>query len=315
MKNVWNGVAGATEPMIVVKDLVKRYGSFTAVDHISFEVERGSIFGFLGPNGAGKSSTLHALCTISGFTSGMLSIDGIDVSQDQDGARSRIGVVFQECTLDPKMTVLENLYMHGCFYGMPKSLIRERTRFALELVDMSDWRKAMAGSLSGGMKRRVEIARSLLHLPQVLFLDEPTTGLDPRARAGMWAYIDKLRRERGITVFLTTHYMDEAEICNRVAIIDKGKIVASDSPSSLKKRYVTDKATIVSRDPEGLKKLLERHGMDYTPAGEDYLIQVADASSLMELISEHRISINRLEINRGTLNDVYLEITGKDIRG
>ncbi|RJE89688.1 ATP-binding cassette domain-containing protein [Paenibacillus sp. 1011MAR3C5] len=315
MKSEWNGEAGVNDPIIVVKDLVKRYGTFTAVDHVSFEVERGSIFGFLGPNGAGKSSTIHALCTISGFTSGALSIDGIDVGRDQNGARSRIGVVFQECTLDPKMTVEENLYMHGCFYGMPKHLIRERTRFVLELVDMSDWRKAMAGGLSGGMKRRVEIARSLLHMPQVLFLDEPTTGLDPRTRAGMWAYIDKLRRERGITVFLTTHYMDEAEICNRVAIIDKGKIVAIDSPASLKKRYVTDKARIASRNPDALEKLLERHGMNYTPAGEDYLIQVADASSLMELISEHRTSIQRMEVSRGTLNDVYLEITGKDIRG
>jgi len=306
-----------TDPIIVVKDLVKRYGSFTAVDHVSFEVERGSIFGFLGPNGAGKSSTIHALCTISGFTSGVLTIDGIDVGRDKDGARSRIGVVFQDCTLDPKMTVDENLHMHGCFYGMPKALIRERSRFVLELVDMTDWRKAMAGSLSGGMKRRVEIARSLMHMPQVLFLDEPTTGLDPRTRAEMWTYIDKLRRERGITVFLTTHYMDEAEICNRIAIIDKGKIVALDSPSSLKKRYAADKATIASRDPEALEKLLERHGMSYSSAGADgdYLIQVEDQASLMELISEHRTSIGRMEVSRGTLNDVYLEITGKDIRG
>lgn len=306
-----------TEPIIVVKDLVKRYGSFTAVDHVSFEVERGSIFGFLGPNGAGKSSTIHALCTISGFTSGMLTIDGIDVVRDKNGARSRMGVVFQDCTLDPKMTVEENLNMHGVFYGMPKTLIRERSRFVLELVDMTAWRKAMASGLSGGMKRRVEIARSLLHMPQVLFLDEPTTGLDPRTRAELWAYIDKLRRERGITVFLTTHYMDEAEICNRIAIIDKGKIVAIDNPSSLKKRYAADKATIASRDPEALEKLLERHGMSYASAGAggDYLIQVEDHASLMELISEHRTSIGRMEVNRGTLNDVYLEITGKDIRG
>ncbi|MBZ9685508.1 ATP-binding cassette domain-containing protein [Clostridium estertheticum] len=300
--------------IIEVRDFVKKYDKFTAVDNVTFEVEEGSIFAFLGPNGAGKSTTINTLCTIFDKTSGTLNIDGKDVSREKDAVRSVIGVVFQEPTLDNKMTVLENLIMHCHFYAIPKSEATERIQFVLNLVDMLDWKKAMVSSLSGGMKRRVEIARALLHYPKVLFLDEPTTGLDPQTRAHMWEYIVKLQKEKNITIFLTTHYMEEAEICSKVAIMDAGKIVAIDTPYHLKQQYTKDKANITTLDEQGLEVLLDTAGFVYKKKTGYYSIEVNNLPKLMDIISKHKAAITDLEINKGTLNDVFLEITGKDIR-
>lgn len=303
------------ENMIFVKDFVKSYGDFTAVDHVSFEVKSGSIFAFLGPNGAGKSTTINTLCTMLEKTSGTLLIDGKDVSRDKDAVRSVIGVVFQDSTLDNKMTVEENLKMHCHFYGLPKTIVNERIHFVLNLVDMMEWKKAMVSSLSGGMKRRVEIARSLLHFPKVLFLDEPTTGLDPQTRAHIWEYIVKLQKEKNITIFLTTHYMEEAEISHQVAIMDKGKIIAFDQPSSLKKQYTKDKVHITSENNEELESLFQLYGLYYQKAGDSYYIETNDLPDLLDIVSEHKSFIKDLEVKKGTLNDVFLKITGKDIRG
>jgi ABC-2 type transport system ATP-binding protein len=300
--------------IIEVRDFVKKYDKFTAVDNVSFEVEEGSIFAFLGPNGAGKSTTINTLCTIFDKTSGTLIIDGKDVSREKDAVRSVIGVVFQEPTLDNKMTVQENLIMHCHFYGIPKSQANERIQFALNLVDLLDWKKAMVSSLSGGMKRRVEIARSLMHYPKVLFLDEPTTGLDPQTRAHIWDYIVKLQKEKNITIFLTTHYMDEAEICSKVAIMDAGKIVAMDTPYRLKQQYTKDSAYITTGDEQGLEALLNKAGFIYKKKPGYYSIEVNSLPDLMEILSEQKAAITDLEIKKGTLNDVFLEITGKDIR-
>ncbi|MGH4051145.1 MAG: ATP-binding cassette domain-containing protein [Clostridium sp.] len=300
--------------IIEVKNFVKKYDKFTAVDNVSFDVEEGSIFAFLGPNGAGKSTTINTLCTIFDKTSGTLTIDGKDVSHDKDAVRGVIGVVFQEPTLDNKMTVLENLIMHCHFYAIPKSEVAERIQFVLNLVELLDWEKAMVSSLSGGMKRRVEIARSLLHYPKVLFLDEPTTGLDPQTRAHMWDYIVKLQKEKNITIFLTTHYMDEAEICSKVAIMDGGKIVAMDTPYRLKQQYTKDKANITTVDEQGLESLLDAEGFIYKKKTGYYSIEVDSIPKLMEILSEQKDSITDLEIKKGTLNDVFLAITGKDIR-
>ncbi|MCB2288534.1 ATP-binding cassette domain-containing protein [Clostridium sp. CS001] len=300
--------------IIEVRNFVKKYDEFTAVDNVSFEVEEGSIFAFLGPNGAGKSTTINTLCTIFNKTSGTLIIDGKDISKDKDYVRSVIGVVFQEPTLDNKMTVVENLIMHCRFYAIPKSEADERIQFVLELVDLLDWKKAMVSSLSGGMKRRVEIARALLHYPKVLFLDEPTTGLDPQTRAHMWDYIVKLQKEKNITIFLTTHYMEEAEICSKVAIMDAGKIVALDSPYHLKQQHTKDRANITTTDEAGLEELLSAAGFIYEKKTGYYCVEVNDLQKLMEIISEQKASITDLEIKKGTLNDVFLEITGKDIR-
>lgn len=303
-----------TMPIIVVEDFVKKYGSFTAVDRVSFTVETGSIFAFLGPNGAGKSTTISTLCTITDKTSGTLLIDGKDIATEKNAVRNAIGVVFQDSTLDRKMTVEENLNMHCVFYHVPKSIVNERIDFVLNIVNLSEWKKAMVSSLSGGMKRRVEIARSLLHIPKVLFLDEPTTGLDPQTRANIWEYILKLQKERNITIFLTTHYMEEAEICDNVAVIDHGKIIAFDKPSELKKQYSKDIAEIISSNEHGLEKLLEKYQMGYKKRGKVYAVEVNKLASFLEMVGEHKESIMSLEVKKGTLNDVFLKITGRDIR-
>jgi len=299
--------------MIEVENFVKRYGDFTAVDQVSFEVESGSIFAFLGPNGAGKSTTINTLCTITQKTSGRLTINGYDTSKEQNEVRRAIGVVFQESTLDSKMTVEENLHMHGHFYDVPKSLMNERIDFVLGLLDMKAWRKAMVSSLSGGMKRRIEIARSLLHLPKVLFLDEPTTGLDPQTRRRIWDYLVEIQRERGMTIFLTTHYMEEAEICDKVAIMDHGKIKAFDTPHALKRSYTTNKANLITSDEQELLAQLHERNISYSHHGGRFTIPFREWSELAELI--HQIEIQELEVSKGTLNEVFLEVTGKDIRG
>ena len=301
-------------PIIEVKNFTKRYGKFTAVDNISFDVAEGSIFAFLGPNGAGKSTTINTLCTIFEKTEGILRIDGKDVSTQKSDVRRAIGVVFQDSTLDKKMTVEENLRMHCVFYSVPKSEVNERIRFVLELVELSEWRKKRVSTLSGGMKRRVEIARGLIHYPKVLFLDEPTTGLDPQTRAHIWEYIVKLQKEKNITMFLTTHYMDEAEICNQVAIMDGGKIVANDTPFELKKQYTKDRAYITTERPEELERLLHAHNLDYIKKPKYYRVDASNVPVLLQVLGEQKDVITDLEVKKGTLNDVFLEITGKEIR-
>lgn len=303
------------EKIIEVNDFVKKYGDFVAVDHVSFDVERGSIFAFLGPNGAGKSTTINTLCTIFDKTSGTLLIDGKDVKKDRDYVRNVIGVVFQDSTLDSKMTVEENLRMHGHFYSLPLSIMNERIAFALEIVDLKDWKKSVVSSLSGGMKRRVEIARSLIHFPKVLFLDEPTTGLDPQTRANIWDYIIKLQKEKNITIFLTTHYMDEAEISDKVAVMDHGKIIAFDTPYALKQQYTKDKANITCSDEKALEELLMEYNMKFKKNNGYYTVEVTEISCLMEIVCKLKSLITDIEIKKGTLNDVFLEITGRDMRG
>jgi len=301
-----------TRPIIEVKNFTKKYGNFTAVDDISFTVDEGSIFAFLGPNGAGKSTTINTLVTIFDKTSGELLIDGRDVSADKSAVRASIGVVFQDSTLDKKMTIEENLKMHCVFYKIPKSEIEERIRFVLTLVDLLDVRRKSVSALSGGMKRRVEIARGLIHYPKVLFLDEPTTGLDPQTRAHVWEYVLRLQKEKNITIFLTTHYMDEAEICNKVAVIDHGRIIAHDTPFNLKKMYTKDRAYVTAGS--GLPRLLDEHGIAFIAKEKYYRIDVEDNAKLLYVLNECRDEITDLEVRKGTLNDVFLEITGREIR-
>ncbi|MFA9378748.1 MAG: ATP-binding cassette domain-containing protein [Lachnotalea sp.] len=300
--------------IIKVENFSKKYGAFTAVNNISFEVEEGSIFAFLGPNGAGKSTTINTLCTIFEKTSGTLLIDGKDVTTQKSEVRSAIGVVFQDSTLDAKMTIEENLKMHCVFYHVPKKEVEERIQFVLGLVDLVGERKKLVGALSGGMKRRVEIARGLIHYPKVLFLDEPTTGLDPQTRAHMWEYILKLQKERNITIFLTTHYMEEAEICNKIAIIDHGVIVAHDTPYALKREFTRDKAFITTKDGMKLEQLLSKHNLSYVKKEGYYKVDAEPIDILLEVISLQKENITDIEIKKGTFNDVFLEITGKKIR-
>lgn len=300
--------------IIKVKNFSKTYGDFTAVNDISFEVEEGTIFAFLGPNGAGKSTTINTLCTIFEKTSGTLEIDGKDVTNQKSEVRSAIGVVFQDSTLDAKMTIEENLKMHCVFYHVPKKEVEERIQFVLDLVDLVGERKKLVGALSGGMKRRVEIARGLIHYPKVLFLDEPTTGLDPQTRAHIWEYIIKLQKERNITIFLTTHYMEEAEICNKIAIIDRGIIVAHDTPYALKREYTRDKAFITTKDGTKLEQMLLEYKLNFVKKEGYYKVDAEPIDILLEVISLQKENITDIEIKKGTFNDVFLEITGKKIR-
>ena len=299
--------------MIEVNHFSKSYGNFKAVDDVSFEVKEGAIFAFLGPNGAGKSTTINTLCTILDKTSGEMMINGHDVAKHKDLVRKDIGIVFQETTLDAKLTVEENLKFHCKFYKVPKQEVAERINYVLTLVDLMDWKKAPVGSLSGGMKRRVEIARGLVHYPKVLFLDEPTAGLDPQTRANVWEYICKLQKQKNITIFLTTHYMDEAEISSSVAIIDHGKIAAFDSPENLKNKYASSVMQIRCTQTQELDNFLKAQAMDYKFVDDQFTIQTK-TNKAIELLSRFKENITDFEFNKGTLNEVFLTVTGKGIR-
>jgi len=302
------------EDIIEVKDFTKRYGNFTAVDDISFSVEKGSVFSFLGPNGAGKSTTINTLCTILEKTEGKLCINGHDVSEEKDLVRKDIGIVFQESTLDLKLTVEENLRFHCDFYGVSPDETDGRIDFVLDLVDLQDRKKDMAGSLSGGMRRRAEIARGLVHYPEVLFLDEPTSGLDPQTRASVWEYIQRLQQQKNITIFLTTHYMDEAEISSGIAIIDHGRIAASGTPDELKDRFAAPTLRINAEEPCAISGMLEKQGTQFRKEKNDFLIPVKDMKSTIAFLSGAKDSIRDFEVRKCSLNDVFLAVTGKEIR-
>ncbi|MCK4912080.1 MAG: ATP-binding cassette domain-containing protein, partial [Thermodesulfovibrionales bacterium] len=251
--------------------LVKEYSAVVAVDGISLEVRAGEIFGFLGPNGAGKTTTINMLCTLASPTKGQASINGYDCATESDKVRKSIGLVFQDTTLDKDLTAYENLVFHAYLYSVKKSEIKERVNDALHFVDIHDRKDDLVKKFSGGMKRRLEIARGLIHRPSVLFLDEPTLGLDPQSRANLWDFITRLPQRHGMTIFMTTHYMDEAEVCNRIAIIDKGKIIAEGSPDELKslvggevihlKTPDNDRAAFIMEQELGLNPVHDNGGL------------------------------------------------------
>jgi len=314
MQTIFRTQVFMTINSIEVRNFTKKFGDFTAVDNISFDVEQGSIFAFLGPNGAGKSTTINTLCTIQDKTVGELIINGYDVNRQKDKVRNDIGIVFQESTLDDKLTIEENLKLHCEFYNVPKKDVAERINFVLNLVDLENRRKAPVESLSGGMKRRAEIARGLVHFPKILFLDEPTTGLDPQTRANVWEYIYRLQKEKNITIFLTTHYMEEAEICHKVAIIDKGRIVAHDTPYNLKKQYTSTKMHIETNQPGLLIDRLTDINLKYKSSGSRITVYVNNTDQMLTILSDNKEIISDIEINKGSLNDVFIAITGKEIR-
>jgi ABC-2 type transport system ATP-binding protein len=231
------GASTAADAMIRVQGLVKRFGDVVAVNDVSFDVHRGEVFAFLGPNGAGKTTTIKMLTTLLPPTSGTLEVDGLSPTSDRDAVRARIGVVFQDPSLDQDLTAAENMEIHGVLYGVPRKIRRERSELLLQLFELWDRRDSLVKTFSGGMRRRLEIARGLLHTPKLLFLDEPTLGLDPQSRNQMWTHVQRLNETEHVTVFLTTHYMDEADrVADRIAVIDHGRIVAIGSPKELKER-------------------------------------------------------------------------------
>ncbi len=302
--------------MIEAKGLVKKYGDLEAVAGIDLEVYGGEIFGFLGPNGAGKSTTISMLCTLLTPTAGIARVAGIDVVRDPAAVRQRIGLVFQDPSLDDQLTARENLEFHAFVYSVPAPDRRRRIDEMLNLLQLADRASSAVKTFSGGMKRRLEIARGMLHQPQVLFLDEPTIGLDPQTRKSIWTHLNELRDTKGVTIFMTTHYMDEAEYCDRIAIIDRGKIVALGMPDELKAMVGGDVVTITSTAPGAAAKEIEDM-LGVKPARDNgsLRMEVPDGKAFVpRLVRELRAPVDTVSLRRPSLDDVFLKLTGRAIR-
>jgi ABC-2 type transport system ATP-binding protein len=307
---------GGTPPAIEVSALTKRFGEFEAVRGVDFTVASGEVFGFLGPNGAGKTTTINMLCTLAKPTSGVARVAGHDVVHERDSVRRNIGLVFQDPTLDGYLTAVQNLRLHAELYGVKADLVEPRMRQVLKMVGLWERKDGVVGTFSGGMRRRLEIARGFLHSPRVLFLDEPTIGLDPQTRRSIWSYIHELQKREEITIFMTTHYMDEAEWCDRIAIMDHGQIVALDAPETLKAGVGTDRVTIHTDDDAGaIVALADSFGIDArisegavtfgVPGGEEFVPR---------LFTELGVPIRAVSVSRPTLDDVFMSYTGSSIR-
>jgi ABC-2 type transport system ATP-binding protein len=309
-------------PVIEVDDLTRRFGDFTAVDAVSFDVREGEIFGFLGPNGAGKTTTINMLCTLLKPTEGIATVNGHDIRSDQDGVRCSIGLIFQDTTLDDRLTGMQNLRFHAMLYDVESGVFDRRSTELLEMVELTEKASEDVRNYSGGMKRRLEIARGLLHHPKVLFLDEPTIGLDPQTRRHIWEYLEKLRDDEGLTLFLTTHYMDEAEICDRIAIIDHGKIIALDTPDGLKAMVGGDVVTLQTEQQEAAEEILTReHGLEPRRRHDGALIVEVDGGDrfIPRMLSSFAasdadIEVASVSLRRPTLEDVFVKLTGRTIR-
>ena len=312
--------AAAAEVLVQASGLTKRFGDFTAVDGIDFGILRGEAFGFLGPNGAGKSSTMRMVGCVSPPTSGELTILGMDPVRNGPAIRARLGVVPQENTLDIELTVRENLIVYGRYFGLPRAVIRERSAVLLDFVQLSDRAEDAVDPLSGGMKRRLVIARSLINEPDILLLDEPTTGLDPQARHIVWDRLFRLK-QRGVTLILTTHYMDEAEqLCDRLVVMDAGRIVAEGSPRALIEQYSTPEVLEVRFDPGDHEQAAEK--LAALPAGTSERLEVlADRVLVYTRNGDEALAAVRglgLEpitslARRSTLEDVFLRLTGRQL--
>jgi ABC-2 type transport system ATP-binding protein len=303
-------------PAIVVRGLEKSFGEVQAVRGVDFEVQTGEVFGFLGPNGAGKTTTINMCCTLTRPTGGTATVAGHDVVRDRDNVRRNIGLVFQETTLDGYLTAEQNLRLHAELYGVQSALVPARMRQVMEMVGLWERKDSPVRTFSGGMKRRLEIARGLMHSPRVLFLDEPTIGLDPQTRRSIWDYIRTLKESEEITIFMTTHYMDEAEWCDRIAIMDQGVIVALDTPAALKAQVGADRIRIETEDDQAaIASLRERFEIDAVisegavtfriPSGEEFVPR---------LFAELGVPIRSVSVSRPTLDDVFMSHTGSSIR-
>jgi len=303
-------------PAVEVDGLTKTFGDVEAVRGIEFTVRPGEIFGFLGPNGAGKSTTISMLCTLLRPTGGRALVAGHDVVRERDDVRRNIGLVFQDTTLDGYLTGEQNLRFHAELYGVPRSVMRERMRQVLEMVGLWDRRRDLVQTYSGGMKRRLEIARGLLHSPRVLFLDEPTVGLDPQTRASIWDYIRQLQAAEEITIFMTTHYMDEAEYCDRIAIMDQGTIVALDTPEALKAEIGEDRVRIETTDDEAaIAAIRERFGLEAVVSEGAVTFSVPSGEAFVpRLFAELGVPIRSVNVSRPSLDDVFMSFTGTTIR-
>lgn len=300
--------------IISVRALRKSFGAVKAVDGISFSVEQGSLFAFLGLNGAGKSTTINILCSILPKDGGEVAIGGHDLDAEPQAVKELTGIVFQRTVLDDALTVEENLTVRAGFYGLYGAALRRRLDFLTETLALAPIFKRPFGKLSGGQRRRVDIARGLLHAPKLLFLDEPTTGLDPQTRAGVWKIIEDLRAETGMTVFLTTHYMEEAASADRVVILDGGRIAAEGTPHVLKNRYSGDFIRLYLPQSAEREALFTREGLEFQYLAEHYQLRVP-ASGAKAFLLAHTELLDDFEVVKGDMDDVFLSVTGKKLVG
>ncbi len=292
--------------------LTKRYKDVVAVDDISFDVAAGSVFAFLGTNGAGKSTTISCVTTVSQFDSGEIAVEGHSVRHDPEPIRRQIGVVFQDSMLDAQLTARENLTTRARFYTADRRRIGARITELAALIGLEGFLDRRYGKLSGGQRRRVDIARALLHSPSILFLDEPTAGLDPASRAQVWSTIHDLRDRHGLTVFLTTHYMEETEEADLVSIIDEGRIIAQGTPTELRAKHSHSILTVTSRDLPRLRRLAEAAGVELTDRGGTADLRVRDATIARRLLAEHGDNVLDFEFRHGRMDDVFLALTGRE---
>jgi ABC-2 type transport system ATP-binding protein len=314
----------AAVPAIEVNHIVKKYGDFTAVNDISFQVAEGEIFGLLGPNGAGKSTLIRMMTTLIPITAGYAKISGHDVRTEADEARRNIGVIPQAMTSDPDLTLEENLSIYAKLYDVPANKRKQNIDELLELVDLTKWRHAQTKTLSGGMRRRLEIARGLVHSPKIFFLDEPTTGLDPVSRVAVWEMLTNIKNSRNLTVLITTHYMDEADrLCNRIAIVDHGKLVALDTPEELKRTVPGEnviEAQFVHPPADWEKKLngLPEVNSVQNESADMYRIMTSNGSrtttELVEMSVKAGVQVKSLTVQNTTLDDVFVHYTGRQLR-
>lgn len=295
---------------IEVTNLVKNYKEVHAVNNISFSVDEGSFFAFLGINGAGKSTTINVLCTVLKKDSGIVKVGGYDLDTEPNMIKEQIGIVFQNSVLDSPLTVKENLISRASYYGLSKKEAVKRTTELSKIFDLEEILNRKYGELSGGQRRRIDIARALINRPKILFLDEPTTGLDPQTRIQVWNIIHKLRKETGLTVFLTTHYMEETIDCDRIVIIDSGKISANDTPHNLKKQYASNQLVWYTSKSNDIEKMLSNEKLNYEYIGDAYKIMINDSRHATKLIKEYP-QIDDYEVIKGDMDDVFLTITGK----
>lgn len=299
---------------IEVQGLKKSYGEVEAVKGIDFYVDRGTLFAFLGPNGAGKSTTIDILCTLLKPDEGDIKVAGYVLGRDDDRIRTAIGAVFQRSVLDNELTVIENLYIRGRFYNLSKQYLKKSVETAAQAAGVTGFLNRRYDKLSGGQRRRADIARALVHTPDILFLDEPTTGLDPQTRKSVWETVRDLQRERGVTVFLTTHYMEEAAGADYVVIIDEGRIAAKGTPFELKEKYSKDRIRIEPADLQHMESRLRQAGMAFETSGGIISIEVDTSLDAIPIIDGFRDMMKSFEVVRGTMDDVFITVTGKEIR-
>ncbi|MDY0028144.1 MAG: ATP-binding cassette domain-containing protein [Candidatus Humimicrobiaceae bacterium] len=304
----------SSSQIISVIGLKKNYGDVKAVRGIDFHVNKGELFAFLGPNGAGKTTTIDILCTLLRPDSGEVKVNGYILGRQDDEIRKDIGVVFQDSLLDNLLTVRENLFIRGSFYRMPGKTLSESVDRAVSAAGVKGFLNRPYGKLSGGQRRRADMARALINTPEILFLDEPTTGLDPQTRRSIWDTIRNLQKETGMTVFLTTHYKEEAAKADYVAIIDNGKISASGTPSELRAKYSTDTLRLIPKDSKDLKNFLLKQNIEFVNSGGAFIINIPGTLDALPLLKKMENMITGFEVISGSMDDAFVNITGFDIR-